>query len=54
MRIKYKTPHNIFYRRFWRVTAYSYHEGDGYLEAVNKRGKILRLPLSGTVIIIIP
>lgn len=53
MRIKYKTPHNIFFRRFWRVTHWEVIEGGRFLLAQNKAGKQLRLPLEGTIVIFI-
>lgn len=54
MRIKYKTPHNLFWRRFFRVERYEIDETRGLLLAINKGGRELRLPLQGTIVVVIP
>lgn len=51
MRIKYKAPGQLLYRRFWRVTKHAKLEDGGWF-AVNKAGKVLHLP-PGMVVIIV-
>ena len=52
MRIKYKAPGQLLFRRFWRVTNVT-KAADGSFKALNKRGRELHLP-AGMVVIVIP
>jgi hypothetical protein len=56
MRVKYKTPHNIFYRRIWRVksvrTVTIGDEGkpqENFWEVETHLGRKVWVPLAGTV-----
>lgn len=49
MRIKYKGPNQLLFRRFWRVEKFTRH-ADGGISAYNKAGKTLWLP-PGMVVI---
>lgn len=56
MRIKYKTPHNLFFRRFWFVKNYlvqKNHEGDAEILAHNALGRTIHIPLKGTIWMVI-
>ena len=51
MRIKYKAPTQLLYRRFWRVTEWKRTENGGIV-AKNKAGKLLLLPPGMCVIVV--
>lgn len=51
MRIKYKSPSQVFFRRFWRVTEWS-KTSEGGFEATNKAGKKLFLPVGMVVVVV--
>lgn len=53
MRIKYKGPDQIFFRRFWRVIPSSVNvQSDGTTTALNARGKRIRIPWTFVTIVV--
>jgi hypothetical protein len=52
MRIKYKGPSQLLYRRFWRVSTFTWLDNGG-LYAINKAGRQLHLP-PGMCVIVVP